>query len=325
MRLVEQRQTEHRESACAPSRQVQFPREVLEGKVLTVGVHQSEFVHERSEAVAVVHDIAGIAFLRERTFQCQFLEGRTQLQDILVLGVVTGSHLHVEHAAQGVRVVGVERRGKKVAVADDVRVQSTNQTETCVPHVVVVVGRKHLHTLYAVLHTLWGVAVDGQAAAVSFARHTGEGHHQSGRVVGTAGKSRGLLHREHHTARQHGGVHRRLLVHARLHHHLCQFGVVLTQFDVYHHLLGTGNQNLLHHARLVTDVVGLDGIATALTDVDAVIAVHIGHGSHILQLYDLHRRTNQRLAGDSVLHYSSQGLSLHVHCAADGKDGGEHP
>ena len=242
-----------------------------------------------------------------------------------MLGVVTGSHLHVEHAAQGIRVVGVERRGKKVAVADDVSVQSAHQTEARVPHVVVVVGRKHLHTLYAVLHTLRGVAVDGQATAVSLTRHTGEGHHQSGRVVGTAGKSRGLLHREHHTARQHGGVHRRLLVHAGFHHHLCQLGAVLAQGNVYHHLFGTGNQNLLHHARLVTDVVGLDGIATASLQADEVVSVHIGHGSRIRQFHNPHRGTRQRFSRDSVFYCSAQGLRLHVHCAANDVDGSEHP
>ena len=216
-----------------------LPREVLECDVIAFGVDDTQLVDQRREAVAVVDDIAGIAFLGERTFERQFLEYRTQLQDVLVLGVVAGAHLHVEHAAQGVGVVGVERRGEEVRVADDVGVQSAHQAVASIPHVVVMVGRKHLHALDAVLHTLRRITMNGQAAAVSLARHTGEGHHQTGGVVGTAGKARRLLHRQHHATREHGGVHRRLLVHTGFDDHFLQLCIVLAQGDVHHHFLGT--------------------------------------------------------------------------------------
>ena len=187
------------------------------------------------------------------------------------------------------------------------------------------VGRKNLHALYAVLHALRGIAVNRETTAVCLARHTREGHHQTGWVVGTAGKTSGFLHRQHHAAGEHGGIHRRLLVHARLDDHLLQFHIVLAQGDVDDHLLGTGNEDFLHHAWLVSDVVGLDGVSATLTDGNLVVAVDVGYRCHVVQFRNPYCCANQRFARDGVFHCSAQGLSPSARCAADNQDGGEHP
>ena len=71
-------------------------------------VNQVELINQRCESIAVVDDIAAVVLARDRAFECQLLGYGTHLQDVLVLGVVTSAHLHVEHTTQGVVVVGVK-------------------------------------------------------------------------------------------------------------------------------------------------------------------------------------------------------------------------
>ena len=240
------------------------------------------------------------------------------------LALLPGAHLHVEDAAERVGVVGVEGRGEEVGVADDVGVQRAHHAEARLVEVVVVVGRKHLDALDAVLHHLRRIAVDRHAVAVVTARDTREGRDQSRRVVEASCKAVGLLHREHHAAHQRRGVHRRLLVDARPHHHLRQLLAVLAQGDVDDVLLGAHDELFLHHARLVAHVAGLHGVAPGLSHVDAVVSVDVGHGGLAVLFCYLHRCPDERFAADGIGHRATQGLGAYS-AAADGPQGYRQP
>ena len=97
--------------------------------------------------------------------------------------LAASSHLHVEHTAQGVVVVGIEGRHKEVGVADDVGVQRTDHAVTSTVEVGKVVGGEDLNALDAVLHELRGVAMHRDAVAVALTSHAGKGSDQSGGVV----------------------------------------------------------------------------------------------------------------------------------------------
>ena len=233
-----------------------------------------------------------------------------------MLGVVSRAHLHVEHTTQGVVVVGVEGRSKEVAVGNHVRVHTAHQSVTSIPHIVKVVGCKHLNALNAILHALGCITMNRESATASIARYTGKRHHQSGRVVVTTGESAGLFHREHHATGKYRRVNGGLLVYTGLNHHLLQLGAVLAQGNLQHYLLGSRNQDFLHHTGLVTNIVGLDGVTSALANLEGKVTIHIGHSGGILQLYNLYCSTNQRFARNGIFYSSTQGFGLHAHGSA---------
>ena len=105
--------------------------------------------------------------LRDGAFAGPLDAHRTHLHTVLKLRVVARTHLHIEHTAEGVVVVRIERGNKEVGVGNDIRVERTHHAETCTVEVCKVVGRKDFHPFQAVLHELWSITMYGNTVAVA--------------------------------------------------------------------------------------------------------------------------------------------------------------
>ena len=132
VRFVEETQGEDREGACVLSWEVEFQRKIAE---VVVGVHdvdKPQLTGQTGETIAEVEDVAGVAFLGQRTFGGDFFGHGTYLNEMLVFRTVAVAHLNIKHTAERIVIVGIEGGSEEIGIADDIRVQCTYHAVACI-------------------------------------------------------------------------------------------------------------------------------------------------------------------------------------------------
>ena len=127
---------------------------------------QSEIIGKRGESISVVEDITGVILLGNRALRSELLRHSTNLQDVLILRIVTVAHLHVEHTTKRVGIVSIERGSEEVAIANNVCVERTNHSEVGIIDIVEVVRSEHFNALDSVLQHLRCITMYGNSITI---------------------------------------------------------------------------------------------------------------------------------------------------------------
>ena len=151
---IDQSGKPHGKGTCLLGRHVEFKAQVLIVECLVLHIDGMQLLGYLEETIAIVYQIRGLRTLCQRTLGSEIDTKCTHLDGMLVLGIVTHAHLHIEGTRKGITILSWHGASEEITISQHGSVERGKHTTTSLGNLGKVVGIGYLNAFNSPLQHL---------------------------------------------------------------------------------------------------------------------------------------------------------------------------